>query len=490
MSLTNRVCIFFLTALGVILAVYSLVFYSITSQQIHSRFDDELSSVLKSLVAAAEVEETEVKWQPLEHSIDFGVHDEFGVVHWVVIGDDGLIVERSRAIDQAFMAQVERLDEGTSIPLGPDVEKGLAAETTVSDGWVMMSRQVSAPRPVRLMRELDEFDQLKVVVGRPTAPRDAILLRLMWLVTLLPLLAWSIAALLGQWVVRKALRPVAAMAEQAQAISGTDFDSRLTHTNSGDELAELATAFNRLLARQQEAFDQQRRFAGEAAHELRTPLTVLLGQIDVTLRRPRSDSEYQSTLSMLRNKTHALQEIVESLLFLARSDRESSSPTLRSFELRPWLENQQSTWALEERGSDFQMEISLPEGALVRATPALLARVIDNLVGNAIKYSEPGSPIVVRAFQEHGETLVQVEDSGTGISADEISKLFDPFFRSTEARRRGIAGTGLGLAIANRIATTLGGTLVCESTLGSGSRFTLRLPMPQPLPAEDSCLMN
>ncbi|WDQ15795.1 sensor histidine kinase [Rhodopirellula sp. P2] len=490
MSLTNRVCVFFLAALGIILAGYSLVFYSITSEHVRSRFDDELGGVLKSLIAAAEVEETEVKWQPLEHSIDFGVHDEFGAVHWVVIGDDGVIVERSRAIDQEFMSRVAGLTAFTSIPLGPYVETDVAAETTLSDGWAMMSRQVSAPRPVRLLRELDEFDQLKVVVGRSTAPRDAILFRLMLLVTLLPLLAWSIAALLGQWMVRKALRPVAAMAEQAQAISGTDFDSRLTHTHSGDELAELATAFNRLLGRQQEAFDQQRRFAGEAAHELRTPLTVLRGEIDVTLRRPRSESEYQSTLSTLRNKTHTLQEIVESLLFLARNDRDSSTPTLRCFELPCWLESQRTTWPVEARRDDVQLEIALPEHASVRATPALLARVVDNLVGNAVKYSQPGTPIVVRALQENDETLIQVVDSGAGIRADEVPKLFDPFFRSSDARRRGIAGTGLGLAIASRIATTLGGKLECVSTPGSGSCFTLRLPKSQPASSEKSGLMN
>ncbi|MEO8495129.1 MAG: ATP-binding protein, partial [Planctomycetota bacterium] len=266
-----------------ILAVYSLAFYSVMREHIDSQFENELRGVLGSLIAAAEVEETEVKWQPLEHSIDFGTHDEFGEVQWVVVGGDDLIAEQ---------------------------------------------------------------------------------------------------------------RPVSEMANQAQAITGHDFRSRLKDREAQDELTELGSAFNRLLDRQQTAFEQQRRFAGDAAHELRTPITVLLGQIDVTMRRPRSESEYKS-----------------------------------------------------------------------------------NLVSNAMKYSEPGTPVVVRASQTAGQLQIHVIDSGPGIDGADLPQLFDPFFRSNEARRRGIAGTGLGLAIASRIAATLGGSLECESTLGKGSCFPLRLPI-------------
>jgi heavy metal sensor kinase len=468
MSLTNRVCAFFLAALGIFLAAYSLIFYAVTAEHINSQFTNELRGVLNSLVAAAEVEETEVKWQPLEHSIDFGVHDEFGEVQWVVVGDDNLVVERSRSADSDFMSRVK-----TSA--GPGTLRAGENMNNVGD-WVMMSQRLSAPHPAHVDRELDEFDQLTVVVGRSTIPRDAILFRLLLLVTNLPVLAWSVAALLGRWVVRKALRPVAAMADQARAIAGTDFQSRLTHGDSGDELTELGRAFNRLLDRQQAAFEQQRRFAGDAAHELRTPIAVLLGQIDVTLRRPRRENEYQANLELLRTEAQSLREIVESLLFLARADADPALPPLRNLELKQWLADQSATWSANSRSADLQLDLQLSDKAMVRATPALLGRVIDNLVFNAMKYSQAGSPLVVRAFDQDDHALVQVIDSGPGIATGDLPQLFDPFFRSSDARRRGVAGTGLGLAIASRITTILGGSLECESTLGQGSCFTLRLP--------------
>ncbi len=473
MSLTNRVSIFFLAALGIILAIYSLAFYTVTREHIDNQFSSEMRGVLHSLVAAAEVEETEVKWQPLEHTINVGVHDEFGEVQWVVLGDDNLIVERSRSLEMDFNSLAKMHANSGVVPSSKSV-----ITVTLGD-WTLMRQQVSAPRPVRLERELDEFDQLTVVVGRSTIPRDAILFRLTLLVTLLPLLAWSIAALLGRWVVRTALRPVATMAGQAQAITGTDFQSRLSHSDAGDELTELGTAFNRLLDRQQTAFEQQRRFTGDAAHELRTPITVLRGQIDVALRRPRSEAEYQANLELLRTEAQSLQEIVESLLFLARSDAESDSLPLRSIEIKQWLENQSSIWSAHSHPADLQLDIRLREDIRVRATPALLGRVVDNLVFNAMKYRDAGTPVVVRALEENGRTLIQVIDSGPGIAAHDLPQLFEPFFRSKEARRRGIAGTGLGLAIASRIAASLGGSLECESTPGQGSCFTLRLPVAQ-----------
>lgn len=436
MSLTNRVSAFFLATLAVILGVYSFAFFSITHKHVENQFASELRGVLSSLVAAAEVEETEVKWQPLEHAINFGTYDEFGDVQWVVVGDDGLIVERSRSADEPLVSLFDH-DAGDE-----HLSAGRVKTQTVKR-WTIMSQRVAAPNPLRLERELDEFDQLTVIVGRSTLPRDAIYFRLLLLVTVLPLLAWSIAALLGRWLVRKALHPVAVMSDQARAISGTDFQTRLTHGDHGDELTQLGAAFNRLLDRQQVAFDQQRRFAGDAAHELRTPLTVLLGQIEVTLRRPRSTHEYRSNLELLRKETQSLQEIVESLLFLARSDSESESPPMRRLGLKSWLDSQSTNWALPSRTSDLQLDIRLSDDTSVRATPALLGRVIDNLVSNAMKYSDPGSPVVVRASESKGESVIAVMDSGPGIAPEELPKLFDPFFRSREARRRGTAARGL-----------------------------------------------
>src|SRR5690606_24619267 len=108
-----------------------------------------------------------------------------------------------------------------------------------------------------------------------------------------------LAAALGRRFAARALQPVTEMSRRTRSIAGSDFRARLPVADSRDELAELGEAFNTLLDRQQQAYEQQRRLAGDAAHELRTPLTVLLGQIDVALRRPRPADEYVETLRLL-----------------------------------------------------------------------------------------------------------------------------------------------------------------------------------------------
>src|SRR5690606_23816941 len=129
------------------------------------------------------------------------------------------------------------------------------------------------------------------------------------------------------------LQPVLDMSQRARSMSGADFHSRLPVSETKDELADLAMSFNKVLDSQHRAYEQQRRFTDNAAHELRTPLTVLLGQIDVALRRTRSPEEYAKTVRVLRDQTAQLQTIVDSLLFLARAEDDAVLPDAEAISL-------------------------------------------------------------------------------------------------------------------------------------------------------------
>lgn len=471
MTLVNRVSAFFLAALALVLVVYSGVFYAFVRGRVVQQFDQELHGALYSLVAAIEVEPEEVKWQPLEHAIALGSGSGPEEVRWVVIGDGGQIVEQSRNISPEIVAEAKR------IAANAKTSQQTYGELTTPDEWSILYRRLVAPAPERKARELDEFDELVVVVARSTVDMDANLRRLAALVIVLPLGAWLLAAAAGRWFGARALQPVLEMSKQARSITGSDFKSRLPIADSKDEVAELGQAFNTLLDRQQRAYEQQRRFAGDAAHELRTPLTVLLGQIDVTRRRPRTAEEYAQTLDVLRDEANELQQIVESLLFLARTSEEATLPGGEPIRLAEWLPAYMQRWQDDPRRGDLRLELQLPPDAVVTAPPALLSRVIDNLVSNAAKYSATGTPIQIVATSDGGEAALSVADHGRGISPDDQATIFEPFFRTKSARDAGIAGTGLGLPIALRIATALGGGLACRSEVGRGSTFTLRLPL-------------
>lgn len=478
MKLVNRVSVFFLAALAVVLVVYSIIFYVMVRSRLVQQFEQELYAALNALIAAVEVEPEEVKWQPLEHVIALGAVQGPEEVRWVVIGDGHQVVEQSRNAPAELVAQAKEIAANST----DSSERELIL---ASGDWRVLHQRLVAPAPVRTDRELDEFDELVVVAAHWAAPLNADLQRLLLLVSVLPLGAWLIAAAAGHWFCRRALQPVLDMAQQARSMTGADFHSRLPVSDTQDELTELAASFNTLLDRQHRAFEQQQRFTGDAAHELRTPLTVLLGQIEVCLRRPRSSEQYAETLALLREQTVQLQRIVESLLFLARADEDAVLPDSETVALDQWLPRYMHRWNAHPRRADIRLHAGCPGGCQIRASTALLARLLDNLIENAVKYSEPGSPVEVSFASDSAEAVMTVEDHGRGIASDDLPAIFQPFFRSRAARSAGIAGAGLGLAIAARIATASGGRLDCTSELDRGSRFTLRLPLATSVSVEE-----
>lgn len=470
MKLVNRVSIFFLVAMGVVLIGYSGIFYVVSRIHLVRQFEQELHGALNSLVAAVEIEPEEVKWQPLEHAISLGAVQGNDEVQWAVIGDGTLVVENSRNASPALIAQAKAI----ASPAARNADSGLLVTHGV---FHLLHQRLSAPTPERSQREMDEFDEIVVVVAHSAAPLHANLYRLLVLVCVLPVGTWLLAAAAGHWFCRRALQPVAEMSRQARSMTGANFDFRLPVSKTRDELSDLAVAFNVLLDHQLRAFEQQRRFTGNAAHELRTPLTVLLGQMDVALRRQRTPEEYAATLGLLRDQTSQLQTIVESLLFLARAEEDAIPPGSETFLLMEWLSEYMRRWNTHPRSDDISVAIGTPEASRIKASKALLDRLLDNLIENALKYSPPGSSVQVITSNGEAAVLVEVQDAGQGIAEEDRTAIFLPFVRSQSARAAGISGTGLGLAIAARIASACNGELKCVSEVGRGSRFTLTLPL-------------
>ena len=467
MTLVNRVSAYFLAALGVVLAICSALFYGIVRGQIVTQFEQELHSAMHALVAAIEVEPEEAKWQPTEHTIGIGAGAGPEEIRWAVIGD-GELVESSLSASPPFIAAAKHLSRDAS-----------SAITEVSSlpelpGWRLLRQRLAATAPVQIERELDEFDAIVVVVGRSTERLKANLASLASLAVLLPLGGWLAAAAIGRWFCRRVLEPVLTMARDASAIGGNDFHLRLPVSANGDELTGLGVAFNTALDRMQRSYDAQRRFTGDAAHELRTPLTVLLGQIEVALRKPRSAAEYHDTLELLRDEAEELQQILQSLLFLARADNDALAPESELVELAAWLREYAERWRNHPRGADLQ--VHAPAAVRTVVSPPLLTQLLDNLVANALKYSPAGTPVIVAVAPSGHEVVMTVSDRGRGIAAEDLPHVFNPFFRTQSARTSGAGGAGLGLAIVSRIAAAFNGYLRCESELGRGTTFTLFLP--------------
>jgi signal transduction histidine kinase len=235
-----------------------------------------------------------------------------------------------------------------------------------------------------------------------------------------------------------------------------------------------------LLRLMQEAVERQQRFAGDASHQLRTPLAGVLSSIEVARRRERSAADYAQVLDEVHARAIRMRQIVESLLYLARSESDQMQLECEAIELDGWLAGELARWKETPRGGDLRAELRLAPPAWICVQPALLAQLLDNLLDNAAKYSPASTPIVVSSWRRGDSAGFTVEDQGSGIAAADLPHIFEPFYRSAAARREGRGGVGLGLAVAQRIVASLGGTITVESTAGRAARFVVGFPESSP----------
>jgi heavy metal sensor kinase len=314
-----------------------------------------------------------------------------------------------------------------------------------------------------------------VVAALALAQREALLreARTAYAIAIPATLALALAG--GYFLARRALAPVTTLATQAQRIGASTLHERLSVGAAHDELAQLARAFNELLARLDRAFEQQRQFMADASHELRTPVAVVRGEADVALaRESRPVAEYRESLDVIRDEARRMSRLIDDLLLLARSDAGGQSLARSELYLDELVaDSVRAVRALAaERGAAVRYEA---EGELpMRGDEALLRRAVTNLLDNAIKYG--GSEVTVTARRDGaGAYVITVADRGPGIPAEIRDRIFDRFVRGADGGDT--PGAGLGLAIARRIAEMHGGSLELARTGPEGSEFRLRLPV-------------
>lgn len=271
------------------------------------------------------------------------------------------------------------------------------------------------------------------------------------------------------------LRPVRDITDTAAEISASNLGKRINYQGPKDELWALSQTFDSMVDRLEHSFERQRQFVQDASHELRTPLAAIRTNIEVTEMDPDvSAEEYRDLVDTIRGQTDRLTRLSEDLLLLTRedNDRLESEPVDVSAlaqevlrELRPLATSRQV-----EVVTSFQPELE------IETTPDLLYRCVFNLVDNAIKYSGPGKTASVTTALRDGSVVIEVADSGPGIAADDLERIFDRFYRVDKGRSRREGGTGLGLAIVKELVESLGGTVTASSRLGQGSTFVIALP--------------
>ncbi|MFN8509690.1 MAG: HAMP domain-containing sensor histidine kinase [Deinococcaceae bacterium] len=301
----------------------------------------------------------------------------------------------------------------------------------------------------------------------PSALLTQIQQTLLW-VFVIAIVITSIAAYI---LAGRALKPLREVRRAATGITDKTLGHRVPVPNTQDEVDSLARALNRMLERIENAFETQKRFTSDASHELRTPITAIGGHAGYLLRRTQPTEQQRESLTIIKNESERLSQLVSSLLELARADGGavplSFAPIIATLflediamEMRPIAEGA----TLSVAGQDLEF----------RADPNRLRQVLINLVANALK---AGSTHVSLQAQENGPLVhLTISDNGPGIAPQHLDRLFDRFYRVEESRSRDVGGSGLGLSIVKSIVEAHKGTIWFESELGRGTQVHLELP--------------
>ena len=484
-SFRARLSIWHSGLLALLVTMFALASYGFLRRTEFARIDSTLheqSEIVAQALSAVASGGT------LTHSDTIGLlavmHDlrARGLRAWVVDGSGRPVVTTAMVHEGEGPAE-ERRVLGDTLPTAALRAVGLIARTRIVQQTVSTesgrARVYGAPLPQPL-------GVGAVVVSTSLRDLDTLLRDARDAAITAVLLAVLISAVAGYVLARKSLLPVTAMSRQADRIGAANLHERLPITNPRDELGRLATTFNRMLDRVDDAFEQQRRFMADASHELRTPVAILRGEADIALSsNGRTREDYRSALVVMHDAADRLSRTVNDIFLLARVDA-SQVPTAP---VPLYIDELVADTCRAMRSLATQRGVTLTcdtAGEIPYVGDAvLLERLVMNLVDNAIKYSDSGGIVSVRLDRNAQCICLTVVNGGPGIPAEARAHVFDRFYRVDAARTAAASasavssGSGLGLAIARWIAELHGGTAELAASEPGRTVFTFRLP-PEP----------
>ncbi|HEY2799792.1 MAG TPA: heavy metal sensor histidine kinase [Chthoniobacterales bacterium] len=273
-------------------------------------------------------------------------------------------------------------------------------------------------------------------------------------------------------VTKRGLQPLASMTRSLKRVSSDRLHERVPPSEWPRELQPVAIAFDEMLDRLEGSFTRLSQFSADLAHELRTPVANIRGEAEVALTRPRSPNEYEAVIESSVAECERLAAIIDNLLFLARAEAAEGQVRRIHFEARTAVEKIIAYYEViaEER----RLEITCVGDGQVFADPLLFGRVVGNLLDNAQRFTPDGRTITLSILPRADGTEISVTDSGVGIAAEHLPRVFDRFYRADPSRS--CEGTGLGLALVKSIATLHGGSVTISSEINRGTCVTVRFP--------------
>jgi signal transduction histidine kinase len=457
-SFKNRIARYYIVSTALLIfAVFFVVFYSV-KVSVYSDIDRDLQAEVKAISeqivvegAAFHISNLE-EWEEREHK-SLGINPIF----IQLVDNFGKNIDKSPNLGRY------------SLFLKQKVNEKIFYDTSLSKNSI---RQVQFP--VFHNGDLKGY----VLIAMSLQDAKIVLLNLGEILFIGYFLILLVLYFITRFIVGRSIQPVSAIIETTSLISKDNLSARIALPQNKDELYKLSKTINDLLDRIEGAVAREKQFTADASHELRTPLAVIKGTLEVVLRKPRSQSEYEEKINYCISEVNRMNFLVDELLLLARFENQKSEVKKEVVFFNALILDAIARYSELISDKKLQVETFFEEDFYTETDPYLFSIVLHNLISNAVKYSFGGGKIEINAVKNQNELIFKLQDYGVGISKTDLDKIFNPFYRSEPSEHPEVKGSGLGLSIVSRLSSVLQFELTVDAE-DFGTLITLKMKYQQ-----------
>lgn len=474
-SLRTRLLTGIIIGMILLLTIFSLLIYITIRSALFKQFDTSLASVVQVLAASVELDDDEIELEFEVQQMPEFQNSEYPT-YYQLWKTDGTVVAKSPLLGKHDL-QLPKYSLKTFIFWTSRDRKG-QSQRAVGLNFVPRNADNDEENANDFHQTTNE-QMLTMVVARDTSDLQRQLWFLRWLLLTASVGVIALSFIIAAFVVRQGLRPLNSIASEIAAIKVENLTNRIDTKNVPTEAVPIKNRLNELLTRLETSFNRERQFNADVAHELRTPLAGIRSTIEVALSRTRDSDEYKIVLSDCLTIIENMQTIVNNLLMLTRLDSQQISFKTEQIQLSKLVN---SCWLCFNSKANEQkiiFENRIPSEITCGSDSEHLSMVILNLLDNAVEYTNENGQIWTTANPTDDSVELTVSNTGCQLTAEQVSKVFDSFWRSDSSRSETGTHCGLGLSLVQRLVTALGGDAIAE--LQSDGIFTIRVILPDKL---------
>jgi signal transduction histidine kinase len=458
LSFRNRIALHYMIATAIIVAVVFSVVFFVVQETVYHNLDNDLTYEAEKHTDEIKILGDSIQfinkaeWEEIEHR-----EIQVNPVFIQIFDKNGNLMDKSPNL------------KGDELPFRKQEQFGGHFNENLNKKPI---RQIQIP--------IEQNGKIKgyVVAAMSLESSNMVFLKLKNVLIISYLLLLSGLYFISRFLAGRSIVPIRNIIETTNRITKNNLNERVSLPDHKDELFALSSSINELLQRIENAIEKERQFTSDASHELRTPLSSLRGTLEVLIRKPREQYEYEEKIKYSLSEIDRMTTIIEQLLVLARLDSNANTNSLVSkttiYESLPILIDEiLSRYKNEISAKNLTLDLHMELANESMAQKYYANLILDNMIGNAIKYSNENSNLKITVTDGESGIICEIKDEGIGIKKEDIEKLFNPFYRSDALNHREIFGNGLGLSIAKKAADAINAKLFVESELGIGTTVTI-----------------